>query len=177
MHINYLPPESPSTPSRRASATHLYATLFRQEQLCNQCAIAATTIRATPRTLPGACMNRKFVANRYGLPLFKISSCKTFGRIGVLCTSFSQAKNWKSVEWIRRVFPRFTTDGNGGRNKPKLIACDATYCINTPLRSVFPSSKVILDESHLHLNVSGMSIIYRDEEAAIILLSRCRGTC
>lgn len=37
---------------------------------------------------------------------------------------------------------------------PKTIASDGTYAIITPVRELFPDSKLVLDDWHLYQNVA-----------------------
>lgn len=97
-------------------------------------------------------MDGKDVANRFRLPQFQISGRTNAGRIRVYCMGFVQAENIESVTWILLQFKKFVPPSNCVALTPKLIASDGTDSIITPVRNIFPNSKLLLDNWNLNQN-------------------------
>lgn len=95
-------------------------------------------------------------------------------RVLVIPLRFMETENGECVTWMLQKFKKFTTTHEGVMQTPKLLACDGTYCIITPVRNIFPTLKIILDEWHVNQKILSHALAYTNKRDCVQTLDEMK---
>lgn len=103
--------------------------------------------------VPGVCIDGKFAANRFGLPLVSLTGWYNEGHVKLFAMGFLRAEDESSIMWFLKEFVSTV------RVTPKVVFTGASASIIGAVKKVLPETFVLLDEWHLnqrqHANVTG----------------------
>lgn len=95
-------------------------------------------------TVLGTSLDGKAIENSFEMPLLEVTGHILLGRVSVFAIGLQKTEGNTSVAWMVRNFKYYITEG-GFPFMSRVVTCDVTYAIITPVKDLLATSYVMLD--------------------------------